>query len=75
MDSKLIKLTGVWMQKTKSGDSFMAGKVNQGMSLLIFKNKNKRPGTNDPDYNAFLAPIEKQETQQAQPQQDNDIPF
>lgn len=74
MDSKLVKLTGLWMQKSKGGDSFMSGSVNQGMSLLIFKNKNKREGSNDPDYNAFFAPQESKEKAK-KPESNEDIPF
>lgn len=58
MDSNLLKLSGLWINKSKDGNQYLSGKFGVGINLLIFKNKNKRPDSNDPDYNVFLAPAE-----------------
>ena len=71
MDSKLINLTGLWLQTGKDGGKFMSGKIGIGATLLIFKNKKKRENSNDPDYYACLAPIEPKE----QPKEDDDDYF
>jgi len=63
-NSKLMKLTGLWKAKDKNGIDYLSGQISPGVQLLIFKNKNKRPDSNDPDYTACLAPVEKHEKNQ-----------
>lgn len=73
MDSKLIQLTGLWANQSKDGGSYLSGKLGARANLLIFKNKNKRPNSNDPDYFACLAPVEPKE--QDKQKKDDDIGF
>lgn len=61
MSSNWIKLTGLWRGKSKDGVDFLSGKYGIDGKLLIFKNKNKRPNSNDPDYTAFIVPAEPKE--------------
>jgi hypothetical protein len=60
MDSKIINITGLWINKSKDGAQYLSG--NLGMAkVLVFKNKNKRPNSKDPDYNVCMAPNEPKE--------------
>ncbi len=58
MESKLLNLTGLWMQKTKDGTPYMSGSFGRGINILVFKNTKKRPDSKDPDYNVCLAQSE-----------------
>ena len=58
--SEKIKLSGLWSNQTQSGDSYLSGSLGSA-KLLIFKNTFKEEGSNQPDYNLYLAPIEKKE--------------
>ena len=56
----MIELTGLWMNKTKEGEIYMKGSLGQG-TILVFKNKHKEEGTNQPDYKIMLAEKIKKE--------------
>jgi hypothetical protein len=59
MDAK-IKLTGLWQNKTKSGETYYAGNLSPGVRLLVFRN-NFKQGERDPDLVVYLAPSERKE--------------
>lgn len=61
MENNLIRIGGLWINKSKDGNQYLSGNLGATVKVLIFKNKNKRPDSNDPDYTAFLAPIEPKE--------------
>lgn len=74
MDNNMIKLTGLWINKSGGGETYMGG--NLGASrLLMFKNSYKKPDNKEPDYILYIAPAAKQENSKPQAQADNDIPF
>jgi hypothetical protein len=50
----MIELTGLWMNKTKEGETYMKGSLGHG-TVLVFKNKHKEEGSNQPDYKIMLA--------------------
>lgn len=56
----LIMLSGLWLNKSQSGEKYMSGSMGIGGKLLMFKNKNKK-GDTDPDYYLFLAPKEQRD--------------
>ena len=45
----LIEATGLWANKAKDGSTYYAGYLG-GMKLLMFPNRKKEPGTNQPDF-------------------------
>ena len=59
MESKMIKLTGLW--KSKDGKS-LNGTIGATVRLVILPNGYKKKD-NDPDYVAFVAPNEPREPQ------------
>lgn len=70
-----IKLTGLWLNEDKDGNKYMAGNVNSNMKVLIYKNSYKKDGSNDPDYVAYLVPIESKDKKVNQPKEDEEAPF
>ena len=54
-----LRLSGLWIGKTKSGEVYFSGALNGSIKLLVFKN-NYKQGDNDPDYVAYLAPAKLQ---------------
>jgi len=75
--SEKIKLSGLWSNQTQSGDSYLSGSLGSA-KLLIFKNTFKEEGSNQPDYNLYLAPVEKKEEAQEElppMKPKDDIPF
>jgi hypothetical protein len=74
-NSGMIKLTGLWLNKTKAGKSYMSGTLG-GAKVMIFKNDFKKDGDNQPDYNVFVAAKEQTSTAgNGQSARDEDIPF
>lgn len=81
-DGGMIKLAGLWLQKGKDGTGYMSGTVG-GVKVLVFKNTRKEPGSNQPDYNVFLAsapppkkPAPNWNQKASEPQQEDDgLPF
>lgn len=62
MESNLIKISGLWINQTKEGGvQYLSGSWGPAVKILVFKNKNKRADSKDPDYNFFLAPSEPKE--------------
>jgi len=51
------KLSGLWISKTKNGDTYFSGK-NDGFRYTIFKNGFKEK-ENQPDYILYKEPIEE----------------
>lgn len=70
----MIRVTGLWVNKSKDGVSYFQGKLTPTLNILIFKNTKKRPGTKDPDYNLCFAPVEQQESSEPKTDED-DLPF
>lgn len=54
-NDNMVTLGGMWINKSKSGETYMAGPF--GLSkLMLFKNKNKVPGSTSPDYFLCVVP-------------------
>lgn len=49
MDSNIINVTGLWIQTDSNGNDYLSGNWG-GLKVLIFKNKEKEPGSKQPDY-------------------------
>ncbi len=47
--SDLIFVTGLWINKSKSGNTYMSGGFGFGGRVFIFRNKSKQRDS-DPDY-------------------------
>ena len=63
--SQLLKLTGLWVSETKTGRKMLSGEIRPGLKLLVLENKGATG--NQPRYEAFLAPHQKQERQDTPP--------
>ena len=63
--SQLLKLTGLWVSETKAGRKMLSGEIRPGLKLLVLENKGATG--NQPRYEAFLAPHQKQEQQDTPP--------
>lgn len=76
----MLQLTGLWINKTKEGDSYLSGNLGN-VRILVFKNKNKPEGSKAPDFNIVIAENNKQkQVNQKDPQTPfeqtmEDIPF
>lgn len=58
-NSNMIKVGGLWSNKDKDGNSYLTGKLNPGVKILIFKNK-YRESENHPTHILYIAPVEQQ---------------
>lgn len=65
-DSKLIKVGGLWKNKSKDGSEYFKGSLSKTCDMLIFPNKHKQ-SHNHPDYILYYVPHEaRQQVQQGQ---------
>jgi len=78
----MINATGLWLNKTKDGKSYMSGTMG-GVKVLIFKNE-KKTEDKHPDYQLCFAenkpkdkavPKEDDPAGAGNPFGDNEIPF
>lgn len=53
------KLTGLWKNESKNGESYLSGSLGMAR-LLVFPNGHKDKDS-DPDYVAYLVPSKKKE--------------
>ena len=74
--SDMVKLTGLWQNQSKNGENYLSGNLG-GARVMIFKNKYKREGSKDPDFNLFVAAKQQQQDGGAggSHYEDDDIPF
>jgi len=89
--TKLQEAGAFWIKKSKSGNSFLTGTVKsqsgEVIKVIVFKNKYKTEGSNQPDYRVYFdtslppqnsqedAPVKKSAPQKQVPKQTEDIPF
>ena len=59
----MIRLTGLWKNKAKDGNTFLSGNLNGISSLLVMPNTFKKK-ENEPDYIVYIKPSEKKVKQQ-----------
>ena len=76
--SDLLNVTGLWMNKTKSGETYMSGSLGN-VNVLIFKNKNKKTEKH-PDYTLMFGPKQKRKAPTTDPyspapEADSEVPF
>ena len=81
----MIRLTGLWKSKTKSGDPMLSGNLGGGR-IVILPNTRRQEGTKQPTHYLFIAENERQrqgdQGQDSAPPaappdayQEDDIPF
>ena len=58
------RLSGLWKNKGKDGKTYLSGNLSGSARLLVMPNEYKK-GEKDPDYFAYLVPVEKKEPVQA----------
>jgi len=65
MESNLVELCGLWKKQSKSGNTYLAGRIKENteiqnnMKVLVFRNQHKEEGSNQPDYRVMIAPYEE----------------
>jgi hypothetical protein len=69
-NSSFIKITGLWKNKTKDGQTFLAGNLNGITQLSVMPNKYKKT-ERDPDYYVYVRPSKKKGEAQVQMAQDD----
>jgi uncharacterized protein (DUF736 family) len=56
--TKLEEAGAFWIKKSKTGNQFLTGKVKsksgEEISVIVFKNKYKTEGSNQPDYRVYF---------------------
>jgi len=62
MQEGLVRLGGVWKEIANNGDTYYSGELRPGVKMLIFRNKQKTPGSNQPDFEVFLKQYNKKST-------------
>ena len=62
----MIKITGLWANKDKNGNTYYSGYVGN-LKVMVFKNAYKEDNENAPDANLYIA--EKQKDPQAKDNQ------
>ena len=60
MTTNRIKLTGLWKNTDRNGNTYYAGSLGPTVRLLVFKNSYKKE-EREPDLIVYLAPAEKRE--------------
>jgi len=56
----MIKISGLWLNKTNEGETYMAGTIGQ-VRIIILKNSFKKEGSKEPDYNLYFDEQRKKE--------------
>jgi len=56
----MIKISGLWLNKTSEGETYMAGTSGQ-VRIIILKNSFKKEGSKEPDYNLYFDEQRKKE--------------
>jgi len=59
--SDMIRIGGLWEGRDKNGQPYFSGRLTATSRLLVFRNSFTE-GQNPPDYIAYLAPVEKKES-------------
>lgn len=54
----LVKISGIWVNKDKNNRTYLTGQLG-GARIVILKNDFREDGTNQPNYNLFIAPFQK----------------
>jgi uncharacterized protein (DUF736 family) len=57
----MTKLTGVWKNTDKNGNTYLSGSLSPITNLMIMPNTFKKTGDKAPDYFVYIAPREKKE--------------
>jgi len=71
----MIKLCGLWKQKTKEGKVYYSGGLTYSTNLLLFTNTYKEsPDDKKPDLILYVAKKEKKEKPEKR-ESDDEIPF
>lgn len=54
MDNKMIKISGLWKNDSKTGSQYLSGNVNGNCRYLILPNSYKKDGSNEPDFVLYM---------------------
>lgn len=58
----MVKLTGLWKNKDKRGETFLSGSLNAVSQIMVMPNTHKKDGdTKAPDYFLYVSPKDKPE--------------
>lgn len=71
-----MKIGALWLKENEKG-KFMSGEIDlitSKVSIVVFRNENKKEGSNQPDYDIILSRPKKENTDVADIQP-SDVPF
>ena len=74
-DSTLLKMMGLWVSQDKNGNDYFSAPYTHGTKILIYKNTYKKEGSNEPDYNVYIAPKAEKTGAKESGTIDVDVPF
>jgi hypothetical protein len=60
LDAPLVRLSGLWEQTGRSGQTYLTGRPNFATRLVAFKN-NRKTEPHHPDYTLFIRQDEPKE--------------
>jgi len=66
--SDKIRLTGLWLQRSKRGYEYLTGDISPSSRLLVLKNNRKVVET-DPDFVAYITAPGQRDEAQEEPEQ------
>ena len=79
--TELVELCGLWLNESKAGNKYMAGTMG-GARVLVFRNEDKEPDSNAPDYRVFVTSRRRSKKGtggggggRTDPFNDDDLPF
>ena len=72
--SSLLKIGGLWKNKTKEGQTILSGTLNPITSVLIMPNTFKK-SEKDPDFYLYFKAREKDATKPAAPAEKDELDF
>jgi hypothetical protein len=75
-DKGLINLCGLWLQTSRAGRKYFAGRLGVGGKLMIFRNAKKKEAK-DPDYYAVIGEWKQAEggARAGRDAGEDDVPF
>lgn len=62
-----IKITGLWLNRSEDGQTFLAGSLSPSIQILVFKNDSEDHSSNQPSHVMYLVPAGREETETPTP--------
>jgi hypothetical protein len=66
----LTRVSGLWKNTDKLGREYLAGTLDDGRRILVFRNEYNEGDSRKPDYNVYLEPAAQKKPQSPPPHGD-----